>query len=396
MKRAGVRSVIGFLLVAAVVAPGPAAGDTDLDRVVANLQKRQEQVTGFRVRVEGTRFVPKGGETDHAPPMHADQPPVWPLTDQTTELKQEFTLDFAAKKHRLLYEERCGDKFDSWIRVLNGGKLYGSKLDIPIDQMAGVRPESMSIVSGGEQVHIYTSRWWPYFMSHGYVLTSLTQPYRTHDPRVPIDRENLFVHRQEVFRGQPCDILRTFPSGPKKAEQFYEYAIGRDDAVVRRMTHWLGDRKVIEMTIDYARAGGRPVPTGWVNEWYADTTRRVWMSEKLQVKVCEPNPALSDESFTLTPKPGAVVKGREATSGPVRSAKDTAETVRYYQADEAGRLVEGELVDGQFRPRKRSVWWWVGGGGLLAVLAAALVYRRIRSGGRPAADPPPNATGGTT
>jgi hypothetical protein len=370
-------------------------GEGDLDRIVANLQRRQEQVTRFRLRAEGTRFVPKGAESDNFLPPTPGDKSVRPPADEVTELKQEFALDYATRRYRHAYQEVWDGKLESWIRVFDGAKIYGSKLDIPIDEMAGARPGSMSIISGGEQRFLFISSWWPYFMSQGYILTSLRQAYRDHDLRVPIDRENLFVVRQDVFRGQLCDIVRTFPEGPKKTEAYYEYALARDDAAVRRMTHWLGDRKVIEITIDYTTRYGRSVPTAWVNEWYGGKTRRVWKSEKLQVKVCEINPPLGDELFVLTPRAGAIVKGREAPSGPVMATKDDKETVRYYQADEEGRLIEGDLIDGQFRPRTWYFWWWIGGASVL-VLVAGFVYRRVRSGRRAQTTTLANPSGGTT
>jgi hypothetical protein len=360
-------------------------GEGDLERVLARLKRQQDAAKAVRFRVEGKRFVPKGGYSEYFGPNSPDDNSIRPPQDETIEQKQDFLLDFRGGRYRRVYEDVIDGQRGTWIDVLDGKKLYGSKIDVPIDQAEGVLPASISIVSGGDHVNIFNSPWWPYFQSQGFILTRWDRPYYYHNFRPPIDAENVFVHRQETVRGRACDILQTFPVGPKKSAGYFEYAIDREDGSVRRAILWVGGVKDVDIHIDYRRAGNRMVPTRWTNERYTAKARRPWNTETMTVTAIDYDPATDESRFSLTPQAGAIVKERQLRNGPITDwdqMKDERTTT--YRADESGRLVEGELVNGEFRPRRRYLWWLLGGFGLLALLAGWVTYRRVRSRRSPA------------
>ena len=383
------------LIVAAL--PGFAAGaESDLDRILARLQRQQEAAKAVRIRAEGTRFIPKGGYTEASgsDPGVAVRPP----QDVTTPLKQDLLLDFRGGRYRHVYENNIWDERGTWIQVFDGKKIYGSKIDVPIDQAEGLRPNMMGIISGGDQINKFILGEYPYLLSQGFILTNMDQSYYWHNFKPAIDRENLFVHRQDTVRGRPCDILQTFPAGPKQQAHQYEYAIDREDGSVRRMIYWVWGKKDTEIVIDYRRAGDRMIPTGWTFERFPVRSDKPWKpvpykSETMTVTAVDLDPAADDSRFGITVQPGTVVEERQYPNGPVRLDQVKTEKLTTYQADESGRLVEGELVNGEFKPRRPWLWWLVGGLVLLLVLAAGITYRRLRARRSPAAPPGPPVPG---
>lgn len=394
------RSFWGLLAVLIAVAfARPADGaDTDLDRVLAALKRRQDQATVIRIRAEGTLFVPRGsgtaqfGNATLRLPTDAVSPP----NDIKIEKKQDFLIDYPNRRFRQLYSENQDGKFESWILAYDGEKSYGTKIDIPIDQADGLRPSKMSINSGGKHIEFFNSFEWPYFLSQGFILTKQGQKYYWSDLRVPIEPEEIYLFGRETFGGQACAVLRTFPIGQKGSESCNEYRVAIDDGAVRQTTFLVGGKKKFEITIDYRWEGDRLAPTRWTHESFAAKSPKVAKWESFTVTRVEFDPPVSNGTFTLTPEAGTVVKEKQFpdewdqyTFVPEKDAK-----TRVYRADESGRLVEGELVGGEFKPRRRYLWWVIGGGiGLLVLTAVGIVYRTRRRRTTPFPAGPPEPTG---
>lgn len=398
MTRTGRRAVslVGASLVIPFVAPlalshGPQG---DLDRAVSHLRRQQDQTKVVRIRAEGDRVIVRGAYSDLAlgPPEKLPRPP----EDEHTELKQDFLLDFHGRRYRRAYQEIQAGKLASWVQVFDGKKTYGSKIDLPIERAADVRPTRMSIISGGDKVNWFTSEWWPYFMSQGFILTAADRHYYWHDIRPPLDRENLFMRGSENAGGRTCEVLRTFPLGSKQNAQDFEYAIDQEDGSVRRMTLRIGEKKEAEIRMSYRRAGERMVPVRWVNEWASTRSQKVWRSETMKVTAVEYASAVDDQTWTLMAEPGTIVQERQYPSGPINILDNKVEKTTTYQADDSGRFVEGEVVGGTFRPRRPYLWWAAGGVVLLALLVGWGLRRRAKPLARRTADGGSSAERGTT
>jgi hypothetical protein len=389
----------GLLGLVAATLPGFAAGaESDLDRVLARLQRQQDSANAVRIRAEGKRFVPKGGYTEVAPGQDGR---VRPPEDETTPLKEDWLLDFRSGRWRIVSESDAFGRRGPWLQVFDGKKVYGSKLDVTFDEAEGVRPNRMGIISGGDHINNFLIGEYPYFLSQGFILTNMNQSFYWHNFKPSLDRENLFVHRQETVRGRPCDIVQTYPAGPKKQEHQYEYAIDREDGSVRRWIYWTWGKKDTEIVIDYRRAGDRMVPTGWTFQRFVVRSDKPWRpvpykSETLTVTAVDLDPVADDSRFRITVQPGTIVEERHYPNGAsVRLDEVKTERVTHYRADESGRLVEGELVNGEFRPHRPWLWWIIGGLALVAVFAAGITYRKVRARRSPAAPPGSPITGGS-
>lgn len=388
--------LIGLLvLTGVVVSPGFSPGaDKEVERVLALLQRQQDGAKVVRIRAEGKKFTRKGGLSEF---VASYKDTIRPPEDVTVDLKQDFLLDFRGGRYRRVYQDvyDIDGKVHTWIQVFDGKKVYGSRIDVPVEQAEGLRPARMTVISGGDHVNSFNSPWWPYFLSQGFILTrSGVSKYYWHNFRPPIDAENLFVHRQEAVRGRACDILQTFPEGPKKDSVFFEYAIDREDGTVRRAILRVGGGvKDVDIHIDYRRAGERMVPTRWTNERYTAKSSKPWQTETITVTAVDLSAEVEDTRFVLTPQAGTIVKEEQYPNGPINILENKVEKTATYQADESGRLVEGELVNGEFRPY-RGWFWWLIGGLLLLVLFTGLTYGRVRSRRSPAAPPGSPVNGG--
>ncbi len=168
---------------------------------------------------------------------------------------------------------------------------------------------------------------------------------------------------------------------------------------MRRWVYRIGGQKDTEIAIDYRRAGDRMVPTRWTFERFVVRLDKpwkphAWKSETMTVTAVDLDPVVDDSRFRITVQPGTVVEERRYPNGPVRLDEVQTEKVTTYRADESGRLVEGDVVNGEFRPRRPWLWWEVGGLVLLVVLGAGFTYRRARSRRSPAAPPGSPVAGG--
>ena len=399
MRRNQLRFAVGLCgLATAVALAAPAPGqppqpNAELARLLDQMEQRQKKAGIIRVKAEGTRFVPKGAFSERSgPPKEPTEKKIDPPTDETTELRQDIIFDFVGQRYRRQYSEKLGNKFDSWVGVYDGKKSYGAKADLPIEQLDSFKPSDLSVTSGAGKANIFNSSWWPYLVSTGFVITHHRKPYFMSEFAIPLDKENLFVHGQGAADGVPCVILRTFPFGPKGQERFLEYAVGRNDGAVRRLTDWRpGPRKDIEITINYRKSGDRLAPVSWVNEWYQPQgTMRLYQSEKMTVTLFEVGDELADR-FTLTPAVGASIRERQYPED-IQIIRQKDEKIAHYRVDESGRWVEGEVIDGEFKPHRNFLWWV--GGGLVAVLLCVLGWRFCRR--RPPTSPASPETGGAT
>jgi hypothetical protein len=324
------------------------------------MKTRQKQAGIIRIKAEGTRFKPRGADSDRLPPNAPGAKETIPAQDETTELRQDFTFDFVGQRYRHQYSEKLGTLFDSWVQVNDGKKIYGSKVDVPIEELDAFRPTDLSVVVGGGKANIFTSSWWPYLMSAGCILTDRRRPYYLTEFVFPIDDENIFIHGPATADGVPCWIVRVFPYGPKGQERFLEYAIGRNDGAVRRCTDWSpGPRKDIEITISYRKSGEQLVPTSWTNEWYQSGGKpRLYQAEKMKVVLYQAGDVPTDR-FILTPEVGASIRERQYPKD-IQVIRPEDEKVAHYRVDESGNWVEGSLVDGEFQAHRRWVWWSCG------------------------------------
>ncbi len=378
-------SVAGIALSVLLAVGQPPQPNPELTRILDLMERRQKQAGIIRIKAEGTRFRPKGAETEQTQSHHRSGTELVPPQDELTELRQNITFDFVGQRYRRLYSEKRGSQLDSWIGIYDGKKSYGSKADLPIEQLESFNPSDMSVTSGAGQGNIFHSGWWPYLISAGFIMTQARQPYYMSEFSLPLDRENLFVHGQAIVHGVPCLILRMFPYGPKGREQFFEYAVGRNDGAVRRMTDWRPGRKDLEITISYRKIGDRLAPTRWVNLWYqSQSPGRLYQSEKMTVTEFETGDELA-EPFTLTPATGAAIRERQYAEN-LKVIREKDEKVVHYQVDESGRWVAGEWIDGEFIPHRRVLGWWIGGG-LLVVVMGLLSWRSVRRRTRAATNP---------
>lgn len=153
--------------------------------------------------------------------------------------------------------------------------------------------------------------------------------------------------------------------------------------------------------IDYRTSNGRMVPMRWTYQRFVVRSDKPWKavpykSETMIVTAVDLDPAADDSRFSITVKPGTIVEERRYPNGSsIRMDEVKTEKVTTYRADESGRLVEGELVNGEFQPRRPWLWWLVGVMVVLAVLAAGITYRRARGRRSPATLPGSPVTGGS-
>ncbi len=376
-----------FAAGAAGLAPAgaqPAEG-AELRRILDLMERRQRQAGIIRIKAEGERFIPKGGHTDFFPPSPDANGEISPPQDESTELRQDVTFDFVGQRYRQQYSERLGAKFDSWVCVFDGEKNYGSKADLPVEELDNFKPSDLSVVIGGGRANRFNADWWPYLMSAGFILSAERKPFHLSDFAIPLDRENLFLHARETADGVTCSVIRVFPTGPKGQERFYEYAVGRDDGAVRRCTSWApGPRKELEIRIGYRKVDDRPVPTGWVTEWHQSRGAiRLYKSDKMKVTTYEVDDGLATR-FTLTPAVGARIAQRQYPEG-IQIIRPSDEKVTHYTVDESGELVAGEIRDGAFVPNR--TWGWWAAGAVLLVVGGVLARRLRRSSPSSAAKP---------
>ncbi|MDB5311539.1 MAG: hypothetical protein JWO38_5741 [Gemmataceae bacterium] len=374
--RATGRGVSIVVLVGSVMASTASGVEDDLDRTLAQLRRHQEGVKTVRLRAQGMRLVVKGGKTARFGPSTSGIKGPNPPVDEITELKQDFLLDFARLRYRHAYEVKLNNKLESWVQVFDGEKIYGAKIDVPIDQIDDIRPATMSIISGGDKVNYYNSDWWPFFLCQGFILSNFDQRYYNHDFKPLIDKSGLFYRRQSQIRDRLCGVIQTFPAGSKESSHQFEYTIDKDTGVVLRQVELIGGNRHVQIDIEYSGFDGRPIPKGWMNESFVSGSSRPWKSESLTVTAVELNAEFPDAIYHLIPQPGTVVTEQRFPSGPIEMLKNAAEKKTIYQADESGRLVEGDVVNGEFHPKHTYLWWWISGGAVLIVLVGWGVYRR--------------------
>lgn len=382
MLRNGLKALGACVLVSAALGLWAPAGaqppNPELTRILDLMEQRQKQAGIIRIKAEGTRFVPKGARSERLQTIDSAKTSIDPAADETTELRQDMTFDFTRCRYKHNHSERLGKSFDAWTAVFDGDKTYGAKPDLPIDELDNCTPSAMSVVSGAEKANIYTSDWWPYLLSSGFIITNRRQPYYLTNFALPIDREAVYLHSSCRIDGTQCAIIRMFPFGPKGRERFYEYVVGRDDGAVRLMTDWAaGQQKSIEITLKYRTTDRGVVLSGWTHKWM-HTNNKVWQTDTMRVMHSDKGEHLSDR-FALRPAPGALVRERKYDKD-IQVINEQDERVVHYKVDGNGHWVKGEVVNGNFVPNGN--WaYWISGVVTLLVLLSFICWRMYSKSG---------------
>jgi hypothetical protein len=370
------------LLLSAAGLSAPAGAqppNPELTRILDLMEARQKQAGIVRIKAEGTRLVPKGARSERFPVYPGEAVKTDPPSDETTELRQDMTFDFQTPRYRQLKSEKLNSGFSSWLGVADGKKRYGVKSELGIEELDASRPSDIGATIGGGKANIFNWDMWPYFVSAGFPITRERQPYHLDAFALPLDRENLFLHGRQTVDGVACVTLRTFPYGQKGAEQFFEYAVGRDDGAVRKLIDWRSGRNDGQITITYRPVAERVVPTGWVSDWHQPRgVNRLFQREQMTVKATERGSELASR-FALVPADGARVTEKQYPPD-AEVLRPGDEKVAQYRVDPSGDWVKVS-ADGRDLRSNRTLLWLalVAAGGVCVFVCALRRFRRSAS-----------------
>lgn len=302
--------------------------DPRLEKVLADLQKRQNAVQSIEYRVEGEHKVPKGAYTRMcsvlAGPKKKSQNPdhrVAPAEDLRGAVGFTLLLDFAKERYRL---ESNKQNFNFSSRKLepqsNIYKFDGKEMKcfMPRDKnltMSATMPD-IGIVSGNMKVETFLAEYLPIFFGQGRIYAPMEQIVPGQLRNKP-DPNYLHIHGTGVQDDRACLILRT-QTLQLSTTSFEEYWVDttRENAIVRYMSY-VGKKPTCnsDIVMQY-----RHVPDGWfLAGWHwtvYDSGKTLYVKE-MRVTNMKINPVVTAADFAMEIRPGMIVE--EVASHPTRA-----------------------------------------------------------------------------
>jgi hypothetical protein len=385
MKRMIALLLAGVFSLAVTVAPrmnesSAQVPEQHLEKVLRAWSQRH-RFKNVQYTLTGVRVYPKGSLSDESLPPTSST--LMPREDVRTPLRRLFILDLEANRFRLEVDEQALNS-DGPFPVRRTDVFDGKEYKIlspgdpnPQAKYDGVIPD-MAIVTGDAARRDFEFKHWPMFDALGIIQNlRFRSTAKTLTPKPDIDL--MLVHGNGVHQGRPCLILRTYASGAGKGP-YEEYWVdqSRDCAVVKHIL-MTGKAPAFELLVNYEKKMAGRYPSGWT---YIRRYGSGKVAEFEEVRVSEfaIDQTLSDEDFTLKPRPGMVVAktnlGTPTNTGGEPSYPNKQR--HFYQLDDTGNPHEIDALTGKAIFRWH-YWLW----GSLSVLIFVgifswLLVRRLR------------------
>ncbi len=368
------------------------AVDPQLEKILADWQKRQEWVKSIRYRVSGKYTIPKGVFNSQRRILGLRIDKDYPSKDMSVDVKYTLLLDFENGRHRFERDEPQYfldvDRFCAHRQtdVFNGSTMKQQWLK-PNDP--SISPEmtppptnpdvpNATIISGNMKNNEFELKYRPIFFGHGRVYTIM-------DPIIPgklltkPDPDYFSVHGNAVHEGRNCVIVRTQTlRGYKTSFTEYWVDIERTSAIVRTIG-FSGDKPGSVINIQYKKTSVGWMPDRW--KYMAYPEGKVARIEDMHVVEMTIDPHVSDSDFQLVFEPGTIVEERkdEGTPNILVTPKSTG---RVYRLEEANKQVDIPDAYGRkgFRSPSpavsRHLFIWIGLLPLVLCCIAIWVYWR--------------------
>lgn len=386
MKRTSAgRSWMLSLCLAGLFVNGGLAADEksreQLQKVLADWQKRQKYVDRIRYRIQGEHVTPKGSGTDDVGrPLGPNVPP----RDMAGEERWMFLLDFTTGRYRIeineqVWHQRSG-KFIPYAAVVafDGSRVWSAMPREANPTMSPKQPE-LIIISGNLRGVPFRHEHVPVAFAHGLIRTIEDEVTPADGLRKRVNPDYFYVHGRGVHAGRPCLVVRTqtLKLGTTSYDEFWVDP-ARDSAVVRYVMYTRGNTVFNDIHINYQQT-----PRGWLLQGWTFTSLdgrgRPDVIYRMRVQERTIDPPVSDADFRLEARPGMLIEEREYLEPKTdRPLVDPESKVKLYRLGEEGEREEVPDPYGRPQPAEPRNWLpWLAAG-LVAAAGGAAWFLRSR------------------
>ncbi len=308
----------------------------------------------------------------------------------------QLLIDVPKQRHRLEEERETinisNGKITRKARIsaFDGTTLMGSLRDI-IDGNQ-VKPTAdtpdVGVLTGNMGASGFPMQLAPLFAGNGVVVFPPANEILPGKLDVEPDTSSMTVHRTDVFDGQNCVVLRSFPRpGDAFVELWIDTARGHVGAVVRWLNYSAGF-PIREMNVRYHAHGSYWLVASWTFEsrtWFADKKQaRADEIDRFNVVKTSIESEVDESRFRLAIEPGMLVMRRHID--PKTNAIKSSVTPAYTRVESSGGETSVYFEKGVEHRRWDRMYSWVAGFAALMVVTFATVYavRRLRKAASPA------------
>jgi hypothetical protein len=363
----------------------------EVERILADWQKRQEQIKRIKYTISGEWITPKGSWTGTPgsrpgvdPPADIVQPQrfVVILDLEKRRLREESAERVFAYGAQEMQDRACTYTYDGkdlWrLYPRPGVNPHMRETDPDLEIGRGAPSKTMLMgcqATCGPAVLFGSGLIWLVKggADYGQVL----------------DADDFRVHGHAIYEGRPCTILRTFPMTPTVSKPFDEFWVdtSRQSAIVRYVFYKnFGKDNILdsETNITYQQTAHGWLPLRWKDVFYG--LNGPGPINRRQVDEVIVDPPLSDADFQLQPQPGMIVS--EFEMGTAENGRSTRANEKHFRVSEEGRLIA--IVNGRELPNQRWTMLWLSAflaAGVLIVLLVWLAWKKWSQRRKLAASP---------
>jgi hypothetical protein len=286
--------------------------DPQLEKVLADWQKRQHRVETVEYQVRGEHKVPRGAYNSMSFLTRKAPDKENPPQDLVGTVGFTVFLDFAKGRHRRKIEDQVynlsSGKLDREVMedVFDGSVM---KCLIPRSENPhlGDKIPEMTIVSGDMKNGAFLGQYYPIFFAHGRIHTAMEQIIPGQLRNKP-DPDYLYVHGRGVHDGRACLILRT-RTLKMSDTSFEEYWVDapRESAILRYVMYSNG-KPLNDVAISYRQTSAGWFPENWRSNAYVNGS--LLYSEVVRVEKVQFDLSVKDADFAMEIKPGMLVEDR--------------------------------------------------------------------------------------
>jgi len=318
--------LFGVLLLITAVPAGAQELPEELNRILADWQRRQASVFSVRYELLGKGLVPKGSLASPFAPPPGSQPPVIPKEDFVYDKSITWLLDFKGNRMRKETRDQTFMHDDGVFAPYHHVSIYDGSMSqhyIPKESNAssyhkpqpGNRMPEVGLVSNGNNIECSFADY-PVFLTQGIVFPSelLVTVIRPERARPPLDARTLTLLGRRFLDDRECLVVKVTPAsqGPGVFDELW-IASASPSLILRADIHlngWIDTR--LDIQYDSATAA----PKGWTTTTYFDAKGKVRKVDRLVVKQYSVNPVIAPEEFRIPLAPGMRVRKADAKGDP--------------------------------------------------------------------------------